>query len=106
MFVCHHQTYVYYFEDKYFCRSCHSNKQSYLPSYILMKWDFSCKHSVSNFAYDYLSRIRTDPIFNLDDLNRKLFDKSRKLRIIDDLRWSLFYLQQYILHCRLAAENG
>ena len=92
--------------DKYFCRSCHSNKRSFLPSYILMKWDFSSKHIVSNFAFDYLNRIRNDPIFNVNDLNRALFERSRKLRIADDLRWSLFYLHQYIAHCRFAEEKG
>jgi hypothetical protein len=53
-----------------------------------------------------LNRIRHDPLFNLHDLNGALFEKSRKLRLINDLRWSLYFLQQYILHCRLAQESG
>lgn len=94
------------YTDKYFCRSCHSNKRSFLPSYILNKWNFSTKHLVSNFAFDYLNRIRNEAIFNLDDLNRNLFNQSRKLRLADELRWSLFYLHQYVSHCRFAEEKG
>ena len=92
--------------DKYFCRSCHWNKRTFLPSYIINRWNFSTNHYVSNFAFNYLNRIRDEPIFNLHDLNQKLFEKNRKLRLVDDYRWSLFYLQQYILHCRLADEKG
>ncbi len=85
---------------------CHSDKKYYLPSYIIAKWDFSTKHSVSNFAFDYLNRIHTDPSFNLNDLNPKLYEKSKKLKIVDELRWSLYYLRHYILTCRFAQEKG
>ncbi|CAF0939960.1 unnamed protein product [Rotaria sordida] len=94
------------YTGKYFCRSCHSDKKSFLPSYIITKWDFSSKHSVSNFAFDYLNRIYSDPTFNLNDLNPKLYEKSKQLRIIDELRWSLFYLRHYILTCRFAEEKN
>ena len=92
-------------KGKYFCRSCHSDKRSYLPSYIITKWDFSCKHSVSNFAYDYLNRIYNEPSFNLNDLNPKLFDKVKPLRIVNEHRWILYYIRHYILTCRFAAEK-
>ncbi len=91
---------------KYFCRSCHSDKRFYLPSYIITKWDFSNKHSVSNFAFDYLNRISTEPIFNLNDLNPKLFERSKKLQKINELRWGLYSLRYYILACRFAEEKG
>jgi hypothetical protein len=98
--------YLIIFLGKYFCLICHSDKRSYLPSYIINKWDFSNKHSVSNFAYDYLNRIYTDPSFNLNDLNPRLYDKSKKLKLVDELRWSLYYLRHYILTCRFAGEIG
>ncbi|CAF1237855.1 unnamed protein product [Rotaria sp. Silwood1] len=94
------------YTGKYFCRSCHSDKKLFLPSYIITKWDFSSKHSVSNFAFDYLNRIYSDPTFNLNDLNSKLYEKSKQLRLIDELRWSLFYLRHYILTCRFAKEKN
>jgi len=94
------------FLGKYFCRSCHSDKKSFLPSYIITKWDLSTKHSVSNFAFDYLNRIYSEPTFNLNDLNPKLFEKSKQLKSVAQLRWSLFYLRHYILTCRFAKEKG
>lgn len=99
-------TFVFVFQsDKYYCKICHSNKQTSLPGYMILKWDFSPKHYVSNFAFNYLSRIRSEPIFNLGDLNQNLFRKSRTLKQVDILRWSLYYFDQYISHCRLAEEN-
>ncbi|CAF2050805.1 unnamed protein product [Rotaria magnacalcarata] len=94
------------YTGKYFCRSCHSDKKSFLPSYVIIKWDFSSKHSVSNFAFDYLNRIYSEPTFNVNDLNPKLFEKNKQLRAIDELRWSLFYLRHYILTCRFAEEKN
>ncbi|UJR31583.1 hypothetical protein I4U23_019070 [Adineta vaga] len=94
------------YTGKYFCRSCHSDKRSFLPSYIITRWDFSNKHSVSNFAFDYLNRICSEPSFNIHDLNVKLFEKSKQLRLVGELRWSLFYLRHYILTCRFAKEKG
>jgi hypothetical protein len=91
---------------KYFCRSCHSDKKSYLPSYIITKWDFSNKHNLSNFAFDYLNRIYNDPSFNLRDLNPRLYEKSKHLKSVDELRKSLYYLRHYVLTCRFAEEKG
>jgi hypothetical protein len=91
---------------KYFCRSCHSDKKFYLPSYILTNWDFSNKHSVSNFAFDYLNRIYTEEKFNMNDLNPKLFKKSTTLKLINEFRWALYSLRYYILTCRFAEEEG
>ncbi|CAF1168740.1 unnamed protein product [Adineta ricciae] len=94
------------YTGKYFCRSCHSDKKFYLPSYIIAKWEFSNKHSISNFAYDYLNRIYMEPIFNIYDLNTKLYEKSNKLRMMNQLRWSLYFLRHYIMTCRFANERG
>ncbi|CAF1028864.1 unnamed protein product [Rotaria sordida] len=94
------------YTGKYFCRSCHSDKKFYLPSYIITKWDFSNKHSVSNFAFDYLNRIYTEAIFNINGLNPKLFQKSNKLKLMNELRCTLYFLRRYILSCRFAEENG
>ncbi|CAF1127809.1 unnamed protein product [Adineta steineri] len=94
------------YTGKYFCRSCHCDKRFYLPSYIITKWEFSNKHSISNFAYDYLNRIFAEPIFNIYDLNSKLYEKSNKLRMMNQLRWALYFLRNYISTCRFAEEKG
>lgn len=71
-----------------------------------MKWDFSNKHSVSNYADDYLHRIFDKPMFNLYDLNPKLYDRSTSLRMMNELRWALYSLRLYIFACRFAGEQG
>ena len=82
------------------------DKKFYLPSFIITKWDSSNKHSVSNYAYDYLNRIFNEPIFNLKDVNPQLFERSRKLQTIDEFRWALYSLRYYIMACRQAENEG
>lgn len=94
------------FLGKYFCRTCHTDQRFYLPSYIINKWDFSNRHIISNFAYEYLNRIFVEPIFNLYDLNPKLFERSKKLRAMNELRWALYSIRLYIFACRIAEEQG
>ena len=91
---------------KYFCYNCHSDQKFYLPACIIHQWDFSNKHSVSDFASNYLIRLFTDANFDIYHLNSKLFQKSRTLKFVNELRWSLHYLQSYIFTCRLADERG
>ena len=91
---------------KYFCYNCHSDLKFYLPACIIHHWDFSNKHSVSNFAYNYLTQLFTSASFDIYHLNSKIFKKSGSLKLVNELRWSLHYLQSYILTCRLAQESG
>lgn len=63
---------------KYFCQCCHENAQTVIPSRILRKWDFS-KYYVSNFSKDLLSKIWSDPLFNVQDINPALYRKVKSL---------------------------
>lgn len=63
---------------KYFCQCCHENSQMVIPSRILRKWDFS-KYYVSNFSKDLLSKIWSDPLFNVQDINTALYRKVKPL---------------------------
>lgn len=63
---------------KYFCQCCHENAQSIIPSRILRKWDFS-KYYVSNFSKDLLSKIWSDPLFNVQAINPALYQKVKAL---------------------------
>lgn len=63
---------------KYFCQCCHENAQMVIPSRILRKWDFS-KYYVSNFSKDLLSKIWSDPLFNVQDINPALYRKVKSL---------------------------
>lgn len=88
---------------KYFCQCCHENTQMVIPSRILRKWDFS-KYYVSNFSRDLLSKIWSDPLFSVQDLNAALYRKVKALNQVRLLRIQLFHLKNMFKTCRLAKE--
>lgn len=84
---------------KYFCPRCHGNQLSYIPGRILRKWDFT-KYYVSNFAADLLSKMRNEPLFNVQDINSGLYRKVRALDTILECRLQLSHMSMYIETCR------
>ncbi|XP_075794312.1 run domain Beclin-1-interacting and cysteine-rich domain-containing protein isoform X2 [Pelodiscus sinensis] len=88
---------------KFFCQCCHENAQMVIPSRILRKWDFG-KYYVSNFSRDLLSKIWSDPLFSVQDLNAPLYRKVKALNQVRLLRIQLFHLKNMFKTCRLAKE--
>ncbi|XP_054241915.1 run domain Beclin-1-interacting and cysteine-rich domain-containing protein [Indicator indicator] len=88
---------------KYFCQCCHENTQMVIPSRILRKWDFS-KYCVSNFSKDLLSKIWSDPLFNVQDINPALYRKVKSLNQVWLLRIQLFHMKNMFKTCRLAKD--
>ncbi|NXI55224.1 RUBIC protein, partial [Chloroceryle aenea] len=88
---------------KYFCQCCHENAQIVIPSRILRKWDFS-KYYVSNFSKDLLSKIWSDPLFNVQDINPALYRKVKSLNQVWLLRIQLFHMKNMFKTCRLAKD--
>ncbi|XP_064021567.1 run domain Beclin-1-interacting and cysteine-rich domain-containing protein isoform X4 [Pogoniulus pusillus] len=88
---------------KYFCQCCHENAQMVIPSRILRKWDFS-KYCVSNFSKDLLSKIWSDPLFNVQDINPALYRKVKPLNQVWLLRIQLFHMKNMFKTCRLAKD--
>ncbi|XP_018096849.1 run domain Beclin-1-interacting and cysteine-rich domain-containing protein isoform X3 [Xenopus laevis] len=86
---------------KYFCQCCHENAQSVIPGRIIRKWDFS-KYYVSNFSKDLLTKIWSDPLFNLQDINSSLYRKVKALEQVRLLRVQLVHLKNMFKTCRLA----
>ncbi|OCT78549.1 hypothetical protein XELAEV_18029639mg [Xenopus laevis] len=86
---------------KYFCQCCHENAQSVIPGRIIRKWDFS-KYYVSNFSKDLLSKIWSDPLFNLQDINSSLYRKVKALEQVRLFRVQLVNLKNMFKTCRLA----
>ncbi|XP_071478577.1 run domain Beclin-1-interacting and cysteine-rich domain-containing protein-like [Diadema antillarum] len=85
---------------KYFCQCCHTNISSPIPSRILRKWDFS-RYPVSNFSQELLSKIFSDPVFNVADINPILYRRVRQMQVVKELRTQLFYLKDFLKICRL-----
>ncbi|NXB72353.1 RUBIC protein, partial [Donacobius atricapilla] len=88
---------------KYFCQCCHENAQTVIPSHILRKWDFS-KYCVSNFSKDLLSKIWSDPLFNVQAINPALYQKVKALNQVRLLRIQLFHMKNMFKTCRLAKD--
>ncbi|NWS24058.1 RUBIC protein, partial [Polioptila caerulea] len=88
---------------KYFCQCCHENAQTVIPSRILRKWDFS-KYYVSNFSKDLLSKIWSDPLFNVQAINPALYQKVKALNQVRLLRIQLFHMKNMFKMCRLAKD--
>ncbi|NXR58986.1 RUBIC protein, partial [Rhadina sibilatrix] len=88
---------------KYFCQCCHENAQTIIPSHILRKWDFS-KYYVSNFSKDLLSKIWSDPLFNVQAINPALYQKVKALNQVRLLRIQLFHMKNMFKTCRLAKD--
>ncbi|NXA67019.1 RUBIC protein, partial [Mohoua ochrocephala] len=88
---------------KYFCQCCHENAQTVIPSRILRKWDFS-KYYVSNFSKDLLSKIWSDPLFNMQAINPALYQKVKALNQVRLLRIQLFHMKNMFKTCRLAKD--
>ncbi|KAF1467444.1 Run domain Beclin-1-interacting and cysteine-rich domain-containing protein, partial [Megadyptes antipodes antipodes] len=88
---------------KYFCQCCHENAQMVIPSRILRKWDFS-KYYVSNFSKDLLSKIWSDPLFDVQDINPALYRKVKSLNQVWLLRIQLFHMKNMFKTCRLAKD--
>ncbi|KAF1470487.1 Run domain Beclin-1-interacting and cysteine-rich domain-containing protein, partial [Eudyptula minor novaehollandiae] len=88
---------------KYFCQCCHENAQTVIPSRILRKWDFSTYY-VSNFSKDLLSKIWSDPLFDVQDINPALYRKVKSLNQVWLLRIQLFHMKNMFKTCRLAKD--
>lgn len=88
---------------KYFCPRCHTNAVAYIPGRILRKWDFT-KYNVSKFAWDLLSKIYDDPLFNVQDINSSLYRKVRTLDMVRECRIQLSQLRLFLQTCRLGQE--
>ncbi|KAM7044181.1 run domain Beclin-1-interacting and cysteine-rich domain-containing protein isoform 5-T9 [Acridotheres tristis] len=88
---------------KYFCQCCHENAQTVIPSRILRKWDFS-KYYVSNFSKDLLSKIWSDPLFNVQAINPGLYQKVKAVNQVRLLRIQLFHMKNMFKTCRLAKD--
>ncbi|XP_075214708.1 run domain Beclin-1-interacting and cysteine-rich domain-containing protein rubicon [Lycorma delicatula] len=88
---------------RFFCTGCHTNQFSIIPGRVLTKWDFN-QYPVSNFSFRLLDQMFSDPLFNVNDLNPRLYRRAHCLEKIRFLRLQLFYLKDFLLTCRFAEE--
>ncbi|XP_058442761.1 run domain Beclin-1-interacting and cysteine-rich domain-containing protein isoform X2 [Malaya genurostris] len=88
---------------KYNCSGCHKNHMSAIPAKIIERWDFTF-HPVSSFAYHLLNDIATCPLYRINHLNPKLYEKVRILQVARSIRKSLKYIRDFIVNCRFSED--
>ncbi|KAL1124264.1 hypothetical protein AAG570_002034 [Ranatra chinensis] len=88
---------------RYFCTGCHSSKQAIIPGRILSKWDYS-RYSVSDFSFNLLEQIWTDPLFSVEAINRELYKRIKALEKCRNMRRQLYYIKDFLVTCRFAQE--
>ncbi|KAM7321303.1 hypothetical protein ACRRTK_019395 [Alexandromys fortis] len=86
---------------KYFCDSCHSSAESWIPARILTMWDFR-KYPVSNFSKRLLDGVWHQPVFNLQGGHHGLYAKAKELDRVKDIREQLFHIKKLLRTCRFA----
>lgn len=89
------------YTGKYHCSGCHRNQISIIPARILQRWEFSL-YPVSVFSYRLLEQINSYPLFRISDLNPKLYERIKILRIARMLRVKLKFIEDFINSCRFA----
>lgn len=93
-----------YYTGKYFCKyGCHSQTKTIIPAYVINKWSFKL-YPVSNFTFQVIQNNYTKPLFNIQDLNPKLFSKVKQLQNLHDLRGQLLKLKDYVITCKKAGN--
>ncbi|XP_058811221.1 run domain Beclin-1-interacting and cysteine-rich domain-containing protein isoform X2 [Topomyia yanbarensis] len=88
---------------KYNCSMCHKNQMSAIPAKVIERWDFTF-HPVSSFSYHLLNDIAGCPLYRINHLNPKLYEKVRILQVARSIRKSLTYIRDFIVNCRFAED--
>ena len=60
---------------------------------------------MSNFAHTVLTRLSTDPLFTIEELNPNLIQKVPKLKKALELRKQAAEMAKYLASCRIAEET-
>lgn len=88
---------------KYNCSACHKNQMSAIPAKVIERWDFTFQ-PVSSFAYRLLNDIIACPLYRINHLNPKLYERVRVLQVARTIRKNLKYIRDFIVNCRFAVE--
>nr|XP_019545002.2 run domain Beclin-1-interacting and cysteine-rich domain-containing protein [Aedes albopictus] len=88
---------------KYNCSGCHKNHMAAIPAKVIERWDFTF-YPVCSFAYRLLNEIIACPLYRINHLNPKLYEKVRVLQVARNIRKNLKYIKDFIVNCRFATE--
>ncbi|XP_059172053.1 pleckstrin homology domain-containing family M member 1-like [Physella acuta] len=86
------------FDGGLYCTECHDNNETYLPSSIIFNWDFR-KKKVSNENFKFLQELEDQAVYDVEQLNPKLYNHVPELMELKLLRVQLCYLRSYLFTC-------
>uniref|UniRef100_A0A915N4U6 RUN domain-containing protein n=1 Tax=Meloidogyne javanica TaxID=6303 RepID=A0A915N4U6_MELJA len=89
----------------YYCEDCFkSGGESLIPSRAILNADFKPR-SISNASRVLLQSIMDQPLFRIDFLNPYIYEHSKNIRKIRDIRKKLGYSVMYLLSCKNSVAN-
>ena len=77
-----------HYSGKLYCHKCHTNKEFYLPSKIVHRWDFK-QYKICNAGRDYLRSLSNEPVLHIHALNPALYQKVPRLQKSREMRTRL-----------------
>ncbi|CAG5121430.1 unnamed protein product, partial [Candidula unifasciata] len=86
------------FDGGLYCQGCHENKEAYIPSLVLYDWDFR-KKKVCEDNYKFLQELEDQALYDVEELNPKLYAHVPELQELKLLRQQLCYLKSYLFTC-------
>ncbi|XP_054988310.1 pleckstrin homology domain-containing family M member 1 isoform X1 [Sorex araneus] len=90
------------FSGLYYCDICHQDDASVIPARIIHNWDLS-KRPICRQALRFLTKIRAQPLINLQLVNASLYEHVEQMRLISRSREQLKLLGDYLGLCRSGA---
>lgn len=88
-----------YFTGKYYCKNCHLNEVSVIPSRLIYNWDHR-KYPVCVVVNTYLSDISNTYLINVKEINPKIYGIVSEMQELRTLRFRLNLLRAYLYTCR------
>eukprot|EP01105_Mastigella_eilhardi_P001113 TRINITY_DN1139_c0_g1_i2.p1 TRINITY_DN1139_c0_g1~~TRINITY_DN1139_c0_g1_i2.p1 ORF type:complete len:287 (+),score=76.34 TRINITY_DN1139_c0_g1_i2:29-862(+) len=92
------------YTQRHFCTGCHHNKHFYIPAQVLRHWDFR-QYLVSDFAFDFLESIYSEPCLDIGTLARDLFHNVPVLADVRLIRLQLEHLYGFISACPTTSHD-
>ncbi|GFO42326.1 pleckstrin homology domain-containing family m member 3 [Plakobranchus ocellatus] len=86
------------FDGGLYCYECHENMETYIPSSIVFDWDFR-KKKVCTENYKFLTELESQALYDIEELNPKLYKHLPEMGELKILRERLCYLKSYLFTC-------
>ncbi|OQV18763.1 Pleckstrin-like proteiny domain-containing family M member 3 [Hypsibius exemplaris] len=87
------------FDKLYYCLDCHLDEEVIIPSRVIHNWDFR-KHKTCTRAKELIEAVESTPLFDLKELNPKIYDHIKEVEEVQKQRIQLQILKSYLWTCK------